>query len=171
MLKNHRTALTGADESALAGTGRFVTLCGLDQVHRRAGEPVQQRDSDNVDPVHDAKPGVPPCIDVLPEGPAGPVRGGAGPPPPGSAADHPAEPFGHRGGSAGKPPAHSLNRSIRPGVPVPATVLIAEMSGGSLLLQGWRNGPSAYVSADDAAPLRRALAAAYGSEYGDEALS
>lgn len=74
---------------------------------------MQQRDSDDVDPVHDAKLGVPPCI----------------------------------------------------------TVLIVEMTGGSMLLQGWRNGPSAYVSADDAAPLRRALAAAYGSECVDEALS
>ena len=66
------------------------------------------------------------------------------------------------------PPTHRLNRSIRPGVAAPATVLIAEMGGGSLLLQGWRNGPSAYVSADDAVPLRRALAAAYGNECGDE---
>jgi len=56
-------------------------------------------------------------------------------------------------------------------VPVPATVLIVEMTGGSLLLQGWRNGPSAYLNADDAAPLRQALATAYGNECGDEPLS
>lgn len=64
--------------------------------------------------------------------------------------------------------SRGLSRSIRPGVPAPATVLIVEMGGGSLLLQGWRDGPSAYVSAQDAVALRQALAAAYGSEYGDE---
>lgn len=95
----------------------------------------------------------------------------SGLPPPGSAVDHPTEALGHRDSSDEQPPAHSLNRSIRPGVPVPATVLIVEMTGGSLLLRGWRHGPSAYVSADDAAPLRRALATAYGSEYDDKALS
>lgn len=42
-------------------------------------------------------------------------------------------------------------------------VLVAEMGGGSLLLYGWRNGPSAYLSADDAVPLRQAMAAAYGA--------
>lgn len=64
-----------------------------------------------------------------------------------------------------------LSRSIRPGVPAPATVLIVEMGGGALLLQGWRDGPRAYVSAEDAVSLRQALAAAYGSECGDEVRS
>lgn len=71
----------------------------------------------------------------------------------------------------GQPGPRGLSRSIRPGVPAPATVLIVEMGGGSLLLQGWRDGPSAYVSAEDAEPLRQALATAYGSECGDEVRS
>lgn len=83
--------------------------------------------------------------------------------------DHPVGPFGHGDGSDEQPPAHSLDRSIRPGVPVPVTVLLVEMSSGSMLLQGWRNGPSAYINAEDAVPLRRALADAYGSDRGDEA--
>ncbi len=64
-----------------------------------------------------------------------------------------------------QPAPRGLSRSIRPGVPAPETVLIVEMGGGALLLQGWRDGPSAYVSAEDAGPLRQALAAAYGSEH------
>lgn len=36
-----------------------------------------------------------------------------------------------------------IERSIRPGSPVPPTVLVAEMGDGALLLQGWRIGPSA----------------------------
>lgn len=70
-----------------------------------------------------------------------------------------------------QPAPRGLSRSIRPGVPAPATVLIVEMGGGSLLLQGWRDGPSAYVSAEDAVALRQALAATYGSECGDEVRS
>lgn len=57
----------------------------------------------------------------------------------------------------------SVRRSIRPGAPVPDTVLVAEMSDGSLFLHGWRDGPSAYILAEDAGPLRRELAAAFGS--------
>lgn len=56
-----------------------------------------------------------------------------------------------------------LDRSIRPGVPVPATLLVAQMCDGALLLQGWRSGPSAYVISQDAEPLRHALATAFGS--------
>ena len=55
-----------------------------------------------------------------------------------------------------------LGRSIRPGAPVPPTVLVADMGGGTLLLQGWRDGPAAYVCAADAGPLRHALAVAFG---------
>lgn len=53
---------------------------------------------------------------------------------------------------------------IRPGAAVPPTVLVADMSNGALLLQGWRVGPNAYVCAADAGPLREALAAAFGSD-------
>lgn len=54
--------------------------------------------------------------------------------------------------------------SIRPGSPVPATVLIANLGSGALLLQGWRTGPSAYLTADEAAPVHDALAAAFGAD-------
>ncbi len=58
-----------------------------------------------------------------------------------------------------------LDRSICPGVPVPATVLVVVMNDGSYLLVGYpQRGPSAYVTAEDAVPLRQALAAAFGSE-------
>ncbi|MGH3981012.1 MAG: hypothetical protein ACRDRZ_18785 [Pseudonocardiaceae bacterium] len=56
-----------------------------------------------------------------------------------------------------------IGRSIRPGVPVPATVLVADMGHGALLCQAWRHGPSAYVCAEDAGRLREALEAAFGS--------
>ena len=59
----------------------------------------------------------------------------------------------------------SIDRSVRPGAPVPATVLVAVMSDGSYLLVGYpQSGPSAYVIAEDAVPLREALTAAFGSE-------
>lgn len=57
----------------------------------------------------------------------------------------------------------STGRSIRPGTAVPSTVLVSDMGDGSLLLEGWRDGPSAYLSPAGAAPLRRLLAAAFGS--------
>lgn len=52
---------------------------------------------------------------------------------------------------------------IRPGAPVPPTLLVAEMGDGALLLQGWRAGPSAYVCPADTGPLRVALEVAFGS--------
>lgn len=54
-------------------------------------------------------------------------------------------------------------RSIRPGTSVPSTALVSDMCDGSLLLEGWRDGPSAYLSPADALPFRRTLAAAFGS--------
>lgn len=54
-------------------------------------------------------------------------------------------------------------RSIRPGTAVPGSVLVSDMGDGSLLLEGWRDGPSAYLSPADAVPFRRQLAAAFGS--------
>jgi hypothetical protein len=56
-----------------------------------------------------------------------------------------------------------IGHSIRPATAVPLTVLVAEMLNGSLLLQGWRDGPSAYLCPADAAPLKRELAAAFGN--------
>ncbi|MGH3915829.1 MAG: hypothetical protein ACRDTC_20825 [Pseudonocardiaceae bacterium] len=72
-------------------------------------------------------------------------------------------------GGNGKRPAHGpqpstgLERSIRPGVPIPATLLIAQMCDGALLLQDWCDGVSAYVIPQDTGPLRHALATAFGS--------
>jgi hypothetical protein len=63
-----------------------------------------------------------------------------------------------------QPAQRGIGRSIRPGVPVPATVLVCKMGDGALFLQGWRNGPNAYVCVEDAGQLRQALAVAFGSE-------
>ncbi|MGQ0776112.1 MAG: hypothetical protein ACT4NY_17090 [Pseudonocardiales bacterium] len=65
---------------------------------------------------------------------------------------------------AGSVSQDGIGYCIRPGSDVPPTVLVAEMSDGALLLQGWRVGPSAYVCRADTGPLREALAAAFGSD-------
>lgn len=70
---------------------------------------------------------------------------------------------GHHGDEQRQPVQGGIGRSIRPGAPVPETVLVAEMSDGSLFLHGWRDGPSAYLMVEDSGPLRRELAAAFGS--------
>jgi hypothetical protein len=56
-----------------------------------------------------------------------------------------------------------IGRSIPPRTAGPLTVLVADMWDVSLLLEGWRDGPRAYLSSSDATPLRRQLAAAFGS--------
>jgi hypothetical protein len=58
---------------------------------------------------------------------------------------------------------HGIGHSIRPATAVPSTVLVSEMLNGALLLQGWRDGPTAYLCPEDAAPLKRELAAAFDS--------
>ena len=58
---------------------------------------------------------------------------------------------------------HGIGRSIRPGTAVPDTVFITRMGNGALLLHGWRDGPSTYLSPSDTIPLRRQPAAAFGS--------
>lgn len=70
--------------------------------------------------------------------------------------------FGHGDGHSEQTPS-GIGCSIRPGTAVPPTVLVADMGDGSLLLEGWRDGPSAYLSVADAIPLRRELARAFGS--------
>jgi hypothetical protein len=55
--------------------------------------------------------------------------------------------------------------SIRPGTAVPRAVLVSDMGDGSLLLEAWREGPSAYLSPADAVPFRRQLAVAFGSPH------
>jgi hypothetical protein len=66
--------------------------------------------------------------------------------------------------SAGKQPSQvGINRSIRPATAVPPTLLVADMLEGSVLLQGWPDGPTAYLCPADAAPLKRELAAAFGT--------
>lgn len=43
----------------------------------------------------------------------------------------------------------------------PSTMLITELDSGALVLQGRPDGPRAYLSPADAAPLKRELAAAF----------
>lgn len=62
-----------------------------------------------------------------------------------------------------RPRQRGIGRSLRPGTGVPPRVLVADMGDGSLFLPGWRDGPSAHLSPADAIPLRRELAAAFGS--------
>jgi hypothetical protein len=57
---------------------------------------------------------------------------------------------------------HGIDRSIRPGATAPDTVLVADLCDGGLLLHGWSDGPSAYLSPSDAPALRRELTAAFG---------
>ena len=65
-------------------------------------------------------------------------------------------------GSTGEQ-SSGIGRSIRPGTAVPGSVLVSDMGDGSLLLEAWRQGPSAYLSPADALPFKRQLAAAFGS--------
>ncbi len=77
----------------------------------------------------------------------------------------------HQGGPGDRDTNHQrystrqpgIDPSIRPGTAVPPTVLIADMYGGGLFLQGWREGPNAYLTSSDAISLRRELAAAFGT--------
>lgn len=59
---------------------------------------------------------------------------------------------------------NGIGYCIRPGAPVPPTLLVVEMVDSALLLQGWRAGPSAYLCPADTGPLRVALEAAFGSD-------
>lgn len=66
---------------------------------------------------------------------------------------------------------YGIERSIRPGVPCPETVLVAVLTDGSYVLVGYpQGGPTAFVVQDDAAPLRQALEEAFG-EPTDEAVN
>jgi hypothetical protein len=44
-----------------------------------------------------------------------------------------------------------------------ASGTVSDMGGGSLFLEGWQDGPSAYLYPADAVPLRRELARTFGS--------
>lgn len=56
-----------------------------------------------------------------------------------------------------------LTHSIRPGIPCPDTVLIVVLSNGSYLLVGYPEGaPAAFLTAEDAGPLRQGLDGAFG---------
>lgn len=69
----------------------------------------------------------------------------------------------HRGDDSSERISSGTGRSIRPATAVPRSVLASDMGEGSLLLEAWWEGPSAYLSPADAVLLRRALAAAFGS--------
>ncbi|MFY9808228.1 MAG: hypothetical protein WCB57_08685 [Pseudonocardiaceae bacterium] len=67
----------------------------------------------------------------------------------------------HHDDDSGEQTAVGIGRTIRPGTAVPSTALMSDMGDGSLLLEDWRDGPSAYLGPADAVPLRRELAAAF----------
>lgn len=52
---------------------------------------------------------------------------------------------------------------IPPRMLMPPTVLVTELDNGTLILQGRPDGPRVWLNPDEAAPLRRALARAFGS--------
>jgi hypothetical protein len=58
---------------------------------------------------------------------------------------------------------HVISRSIRPGTAVPITVFVTHLPNGGLLLCGFGARRRAYLSPSAATPLRRELAAAFGS--------
>ena len=53
------------------------------------------------------------------------------------------------------------SRCLRP--TMPPTVLVSELDNGALIIQGRPDGPRVYLSRVNALPLRRELAAAFGS--------
>jgi hypothetical protein len=50
---------------------------------------------------------------------------------------------------------------IPPGMLMPPTVLVTELDNGTLILQGRPDGPRVWLEPDEAAPLKRELAAAF----------
>ena len=54
-----------------------------------------------------------------------------------------------------------IGRTNRPGTAAPSTVRVSDMGNGSLLLEGWQEGPSAHLGPADAVPLRREPAAVF----------
>lgn len=65
------------------------------------------------------------------------------------------------GDGNGEETSSGTRRSIQSATAVPSTVLVTNMSNRSLVLQCWRDGPTAYLSPADAAPLRRVLSAIF----------
>lgn len=57
-----------------------------------------------------------------------------------------------------------IGHSFRSGSAVPRTVLVSGLEDGALYLSGWREGPSAYLTPDDALPLRRELTKTFGTD-------
>ncbi len=53
--------------------------------------------------------------------------------------------------------------NIRPDKAVPPTVLVTNLGDGSLVLQSWRDGPTAYLNPAEAVPLRRVLSAIFAN--------
>lgn len=65
---------------------------------------------------------------------------------------------------SGVPVRLGIGHSIRPGTVVPPAVLVSSMGSGALYLSGWQQEQSAYLTPEDAMPLRRELARAFGGE-------
>ena len=57
----------------------------------------------------------------------------------------------------------NTRRRIRPGMAVPGSGPVSDTGDGPLLREDWQAKPRAYLSPADAVPLRRQLAAAFGS--------
>lgn len=67
-------------------------------------------------------------------------------------------------------PPLGVEYSISPDVPCPKTVLVAVMTDGSYLLMAYpQREPAAFVTRDDAGPLRQALVEAFWSPSGEAA--
>jgi hypothetical protein len=56
----------------------------------------------------------------------------------------------------------AIEQITRPSATTPPTVLITELDNGTLILQGRPDGPRVWLNPDEAVPLKRELAAAFG---------
>ncbi|MGH3510865.1 MAG: hypothetical protein ACRDQI_06110 [Pseudonocardiaceae bacterium] len=77
---------------------------------------------------------------------------------------HDAEGFPHDDSNDQRQPTQPAGEhGIQPTAAMPPTVLVTEMDNGAVILQGRPDGPRVYLSRADAVPLKRELAAAFGS--------
>lgn len=70
--------------------------------------------------------------------------------------------FGLNDGDGKGMPSGNGN-SVRSGTAVPDTLLVTNLGDGSLILQSWRDGPTAYLNPAEAVPLRRVLSAIFAN--------
>ncbi|MGH3780108.1 MAG: hypothetical protein ACRDRO_05600 [Pseudonocardiaceae bacterium] len=65
-----------------------------------------------------------------------------------------------------EPARRTTGRSIRPRMAMSPTFLVTELDNGALIIQGRPDEPRVYLRPVDSMPLRRELAAAFGSAQG-----